>query len=122
VREALVDGGIFAVRVPYREDMTAYGNRSTCPYEMVHLRNFARDNLTDLLNRAGFTIEKIYYDGFSTVRTRPFIAGGRIRARLWREVVQRALGGAHQGIVRINPRIGRLLMTPITITAMTRKR
>jgi predicted TPR repeat methyltransferase len=121
VREALVERGSLVVRVPYREDMTAYGIRSACPYELVHLRNFARDNLTDLLSQAGFAVQKVRYDGFATVRLRPFIARGRIRRRLWREVVQRSLGGEN-GVVRIDPRVGRLFMTPITITAVTRKR
>ena len=54
VRDSLVPRGRLLVRVPYKDDMLQYARLNSCQLQMVHLRNFADDDLTDLLRRAGF--------------------------------------------------------------------
>lgn len=120
VREALVDGGQFVVRVPYKEDLTPYARRNDCPYEFVHLRNFARDNLRDLLERAGFSVKRIGCDGFNTARVRRYISRLLPGRGLFYLAVVRPRGEA--GVARIDPRIGRLMMVPQEITAVAYKR
>jgi SAM-dependent methyltransferase len=118
--EALVPGGRFVVRVPYREDMTKHARLRGCPYEFVHLRNFAKDNLTDVLRRSGFRVETIHYDGFLPSRGRGVLTRTRVGRRAWEQVVERVFGG-EEGIFRVKPYIGRLLMTPVVITAIASK-
>jgi SAM-dependent methyltransferase len=120
VHEALAPNGRFLVRVPYREDITQHSRLRGCPYEFVHLRTFAKDNLTDMLLRAGFRIDAVHYDGFDPSRARAAMTrtrGGRV---LWRQAVARLFGG-EEGVYRMNAYLGRLLMTPIVITVVARK-
>lgn len=120
-REALAPEGRLVVRVPYREDMTQHAHLNGCMYELVHLRNFAKDNLTDLLRRSGFAIDAVRFDGFFAWRARGPLAGTRGGRLIWRGIVAGVLGG-EDGLYRINPVLGRLLMTPMVITAVARKR
>jgi len=120
VRDALVDRGQFVVRVPYREDVTQYARRNDCPYEFVHLRNFARDNLRDLLERAGFSVKRIGCDGFNAGRARRYISRTLLGRGLFYLAVVRPRGD--DGVARIDPRVGRLMMVPQEITAVAYKR
>ena len=65
IREALAPGGRFVVRVPYKDNMLQYARLNGCDYDMVHLRNFAEDNLKHLLTQSGFVVEHLHYDGFN---------------------------------------------------------
>jgi SAM-dependent methyltransferase len=121
VREALVRGGRFVVRVPYREDITKHSRIDGCEYDLVHLRTFAKDNLTDVLRRAGFRVGRIHYDGFEAARARSGITATRLGRRLWHEIVERRFDGG-PGLYDVDPRLGRLLMTPIAITAVASRR
>ena len=67
VREALAPGGRFVVRVPYKDNMLQYARLNGCDYDMVHLRNFAEDNLKHLLTQSGFVVEHLHYDGFNPI-------------------------------------------------------
>jgi SAM-dependent methyltransferase len=120
VRDALVDGGQFVVRVPYKEDLTPYARRKDCPYEFVHLRNFARDNLRDLLERAGLLVKRMGCDGFNAGRARQYISRTLLGRGLFYLAVVRPRGD--DGVARIDPRIGRLMMVPQEITAVAQRR
>ena len=120
VRESLVPGGRFLVRVPYRDDMLQYARLNGCQYEMVHLRNFAEDNLTDLLRRTGFAVERLQYDGFYVGRARPWLGRTRLGRRLLYEFSERIVGGSRQ-LEQFDGRLGRLLMDPLVITAVAHR-
>ncbi|MEA2496332.1 MAG: hypothetical protein QOJ29_4243 [Thermoleophilaceae bacterium] len=121
VRQALVRGGRFVVRVPFKEDITKHSRIAGCEYDLVHLRTFAKDSLKDMLQRAGFRVESIHYDGFEATRARAPIAATRVGRRGWHEIVERRFDGG-PGLYDIDPRLGRLLMTPIAITAVASRR
>jgi len=127
VPQALTDGGTFAVRVPFKDNTLQYARPNGCKYEMVHLRNFAKDNLIDLLTQSGFEVERLHYDGFALWRARPYVARLHNRMshtrpgdRVWSEVTQRLPSGP-DGFLRVRPLVGRALTTPVVITAITRK-
>jgi SAM-dependent methyltransferase len=120
IRESLVPGGRLVVRVPYKDDMLQYARLNGCDYDMVHLRNFAKDNLRHLLRHTGFVVEHLYYDGFAPTRARPWLQRTSVSTRLLNALGERVLGG-QEGLERMSPRIGRLLMEPIVVTAVTRR-
>lgn len=70
VFEALKDGGIAVIRVPYKEDISIYLPENGCKYEFVHLRTFDESNLTQLVQNSGLKLKKIHYDGFSWSKLR----------------------------------------------------
>jgi hypothetical protein len=118
--EALVPGGRLLVKVPYRENISQYRRSQGCPYPMVHLRTFDRTLLRQAVEDAGLRVERITYSGFYAGRWHPLLQ------RL--PVVPARLGqaletwyGPNPGPNRIDPRIGRLLMRPVVITALARK-
>jgi SAM-dependent methyltransferase len=122
MREALAPKGRFVVRVPYRENLVKYAHLVyDCPYDLVHLRSFNNGNLRELLRYAGFVVERLQYDGFGTDRARPWPASTRVGRRLIHEFGHRLLGGQDQ-LEQMNPQLGRLLMEPIVVTAITRRR
>jgi SAM-dependent methyltransferase len=120
VKDALVPGGKLVVRVPHRENLTQYAHRNGCPYDLVHLRSFTRDSLTDVLQRAGFAVQDVQYDAFFPSRVRSQITRSRLTTRLFDVFVARILGG-DRGAVEMNPRLARLLMTPAAVTAIAQK-
>jgi SAM-dependent methyltransferase len=119
VRESLAANGRFVVRVPYKDDMRQYARLNGCDYDMVHLRNFARDNLEHLLTHTGFVVERVYYDGFYSTRPRPWVARTRAGRRVLLALGDRVLGARR--LEQLNPRIGRLVMEPLVVTAVTRR-
>jgi SAM-dependent methyltransferase len=117
---ALVPGGRLLVKVPYRENLSQYRRTDGCPYPMVHLRTFDRALLGQMLTDAGFEVESFAYSGFYTGRWQPPLARfPRVADTLGRLL---ELGyGTNPGPNRINPRVGRVLMRPVVITALARK-
>ena len=67
---ALRPGGRFIVRVPYRENMLQYAKQLGAKYPFVHLRTYNKKLLVDDLERSGFEIEKIHFDGQYLTRLR----------------------------------------------------
>jgi SAM-dependent methyltransferase len=120
VREALVPGGRFVVRVPYKDNMLQYARLAGCEYDMVHLRNFAADNLRHLLTHTGFAVEALHYDGFTIERVRPWVTRTPAGRRLTGALKARGIGGGER-VERLHPRIGRLLMDAYVVTAVARR-
>jgi 2-polyprenyl-3-methyl-5-hydroxy-6-metoxy-1,4-benzoquinol methylase len=120
VRESLVANGTFVVRVPYLDNMLQYARLNGCQYDMVHLRNFASRNLEHLLRHTGFVVERLCYDGFNKWRARPYVARTQLGMWLLEAFSERLLGGEER-LERLNPRVGRVLMDPLVVTAITRR-
>jgi SAM-dependent methyltransferase len=120
VREALVPGGVFAIRVPFKDNMVQYARLDGCKYDMVHLRNFAKDNLVDLLCHFDLSVESLHYDGFAPYRVRSPLVSTSLGRSVTNAVMERLPSGP-DGFLRINPHLGRLLTTPVAITAIARK-
>jgi SAM-dependent methyltransferase len=118
--DALVPGGRFLVKVPYREDISQYRRSGGCPYEMVHLRTFDRPLLLKLLTDSGLKPEAVTFSGFYAGRWQPYLR--RLpRARNWVNTLLRRRYGSGPASNLIDPRLGRLLMQPVVITVLARK-
>jgi SAM-dependent methyltransferase len=111
---ALRDGGTLAVRVPYRENMIGYSNFYGLPVHFTHLRTFEESLLREVVESAGFKVQKIHYDGF--LPSYPWKWTPRIAI----EAIRRHFG-SDDDVTRISPAIGRLFMKPIEITAVAVK-
>lgn len=110
---SLTDGGRVFVRVPYREDLRAYARESGCPYRFVHLRSFTRDNLLDVMHRAGFKARRVRYDGHTGwTRRRLTHAAGPVGSTLLRPLLDDTV--PKRGVSRY---LLGLLLRPITLTA-----
>ena len=120
MRVSLTPGGRLVVRVPYKDRMLQYARLNGCRYDLVHLRNFTESNLKHLLRQSGFEVDRLYYDGFDVTRGRPWVMRTRVGGRLLHEFGTRVLGGGER-LEQLDPRIGRLVMEPIVITAVTHR-
>jgi SAM-dependent methyltransferase len=121
VHRALRPGGRFVVRVPYRDNLVAYAVQTGYPYRFVHLRSLDRRGLRDLLGQAGFDVKRWFFSSFYTGRLRRALSGHPRVERQVRVRLERHFGGRGQ-VTCINPRIGRLLMRPNTLTAVAVRR
>ena len=65
VNRALIDGGLFAVRVPYKEGLLNYSPHCGYKHAFGHLRSFDKYILNIYLKQAGFKIRSFHLDGFS---------------------------------------------------------
>jgi SAM-dependent methyltransferase len=63
---ALRQDGRLVVRVPYRESLLPYSPKQGCLWRFVHLRTFNKDTLRDYLDCAGFSVERLVFDGYVT--------------------------------------------------------
>jgi SAM-dependent methyltransferase len=121
IHRALRPGGRFVVRVPYKENLTMYAQASgLTKYELVHLRNFNRAGLRQLLEDAGFAVGGFRYDGYYAYRKRaPLQRSALIGRALDRALVRRY--GSIEAVAGVDRRLGRLLMRPVEITALATK-
>ncbi len=118
--EALRPGGRLLLKVPYRENISQYRRADGCPYPMVHLRTFDRSLLRQAIEDAGLHAERFSYSGFYLDRWHPAIARlpvvpGLLKSRLKRRY------GDDPGTNRMDPRLARLVIRPVVITALARK-
>ena len=120
VRESLVPGGTFVVRVPYLDNMLQYARLNGCQYDMVHLRNFTRSNLLDLLTQSGFAVDHLRYDGFNRYRARRWIANSEFGMKVLDGIALRLLGGP-DGLERLPSAVARPIMKPLVVTAITHR-
>jgi SAM-dependent methyltransferase len=65
INHALKSGGTAYIRVPYRENLLAYAPQVGCLHPYVHLRSYNLPLLRDAFEGAGFSINRMYLDGFS---------------------------------------------------------
>jgi len=118
--EALVPGGRLLVKVPYRENISQYRRSQGCPYPMVHLRTFDRPLLRQALEDAGLRTERFSYSGFYLDRWHPAIARLPALPGLLKRQLRRRYGD-DPGTNRMSPRLARLAIRPVVITALARK-
>lgn len=59
VFEALKPGGIFFIRIPYKEPLVSYSRLLGAPYPYVHLRSYTLGYLREMSQHSGFTIKRI---------------------------------------------------------------
>lgn len=121
--EALRPGGRLLVKVPYREDLSQYRTHGgTCPYPMVHLRMFDRPLLRKAVEDAGLKVDSFSYGGFYPGRLRPLVAPIAPIRSLFSRVLLRRFSGDGSELDRIDPRLGRALIPPVTISAVAHRR
>ncbi len=119
LRDALAGRGRLVLRVPYKDNMLQYARLNGCDYDMVHLRNFTEGNFRHLLRHTGFVVDQLYYDGFSVWRPRPWATRTRVRPLLHAFADRGA--DSEERLERLDPRIGRLVMEPIVMTAVAHR-
>jgi hypothetical protein len=118
--DALKPGGKLLVKVPYRENLSQYRRSSGCPYPMVHLRTFDRSLLRQTLKDAGLRVEGVRYSGFYSSRWQPPLSRLPRTGALIGGLIDRRYG-KNPGPNRMNPRVARLLMRPVVISAVAVK-
>jgi SAM-dependent methyltransferase len=121
MHRALKRGGRLVLRVPYRENLIQYAHLSgDAKYDLAHLRDFNRENLSRLLRGAGFELGGFQLDGFWPERKRAYISRIEPLAKRFDDLMQRRYGQPEE-ISRMPAWLGRLLMRPSEITAIARK-
>lgn len=113
-RQALRPGGRLVLKVPYREDLTQYRTVNGYPYRFVHLRTFDRALLVEMLENFGFEVQAVAYSGFHFGRWRRAIAAWPFLTRCVGWTLERRFQ-SRSDVQRIDPRLGRLLMRPVTV-------
>lgn len=121
VNRALKPGGTFIVKTPNNEDINAYSKLRGCQYDFVHLRNFNKSSLKSVLIGAGFEIQKFIYDGFYPYRKRNYIKNTDYLNRKFDAYMEKKYPNVHE-VNTIGNRWGCLIMNPIEITSITKKK
>jgi SAM-dependent methyltransferase len=114
---ALRDGGIFAIRVPYRENQLFYSNFHGLPVHFTQLRTFDRTLIIDLVRDAGFKVERVFYDGFRPDYMVPWLN----RYPRWRRRLQDWIVARYGADDASAAPLCRFLMKPIEIGVIARK-
>lgn len=117
-------GGWIVVRVPYRENLLQYSHQHGCKYRFVHLRTYDHQTLIDALEYAGFSVQKVRYDGFFPDRPNAFWTQTNARASLYgriRDRIQQRIGDTIE-FARLPNIIARPLMQPVEIVAIAKKK
>ena len=120
IMNVLRPGGLLVLRVPYREDLSAYLDPS-CPYEFVHLRNFDEHSLRLFFERiAGQEVVTHTLAGYRNgpLRFAPtFDLGARVLRRL-----AAMLEGAGEAGAATARRLRQRMLMPGEINLVVRKR
>lgn len=123
VNRALKLGGIFAVRVPYREGLLNYSPHCGYQHDFGHLRSFNKDILRIYLEQAGFTIKSFHLDGFSAGTPQPYLYNSYRKKVIYNRIA--TFINAHlehpADATLLNPYFAKLLMKPVEIVAVAIK-
>ena len=114
---ALRDGGVLAIRVPYRESQIYYSNFHGLPVHFTHLRTFDRRLLRVIVREFGFRIDRIFYDGYKP----DYMAAWLGHLPRQRDRLRRWLAGRYGVDDAQKAPLRRLLMKPIEIGVIARK-
>lgn len=119
VHRALKNDGVFAVRVPFDENLMGYARQRGCKYRYTHLRTFDRHGLKRLLGHAGFSVSRMHYDGFQAGECRRYTRSAPLRQMLNR--LLRGRSDATARIAALPNGLALLLFRPLEVVAIARK-
>jgi 2-polyprenyl-3-methyl-5-hydroxy-6-metoxy-1,4-benzoquinol methylase len=123
VNQAIKPKGILCLRVPYMKTVVHHSQFLGYPHQFGHLRSFDRKVLIMLLKTAGFSILKVFYNGFSLGMPNLFFRKGKLRKKLY-NYVQRSISlkmADVNDVTSWNPWVARLLMMRNEIVVVARK-
>ena len=120
---ALRSGGCLYVRVPYRENLLSYSPHFGCPYRFVHLRTFDRPLLRQALEEAGFSVERLWFDGYTPGAAKPMWQRGRLRQGVYRRFEDRLRrSGRNSADTTLLPHgLRQIFLRPTVVIAAARK-
>jgi SAM-dependent methyltransferase len=123
VNRALRPGGRLYVRVPFRENLLGYSPHFGCPYRFVHLRTYDRALLRQALEEGGFTVRRLWHDGYIPGISRPIWRRGRLRKKLYKWFARTRLdyGGNPAAATRPPHHLSRIFLQPTVVIAAARK-
>jgi len=114
---ALKDDGRVVIRVPYKEDISVYDKDKGFKYEFCHLRSFDEQSLKQMVKNAGFTVNRLHYDGFSLNRLRPLF-----KNRIFKFIFTKKFYQLKDYQVAKFPNwIGRILTRPVELVLIAQK-
>jgi SAM-dependent methyltransferase len=119
INKMLKKGGLFVVRVPFRENLLQYGRHGGSPYPFTHLRTYNVDLLKHQVEQAGFRPIKLLFDGFQPAYPRSFFKSG-IGAIIFKKLVTDRYPD-YWSVTSISPYLGFVLMKPIEINLVCMK-
>ena len=119
INKMLKKGGLFVVRVPYRENLLQYGRHRGSPYPFTHLRSYNVDLLKHQVEQAGLKPIKILFDGFQPAYPRSFFKFG-IGAMIFKKLVTDRYPD-YWSVTSISPHLGVVLMKPIEVNMVCKK-
>lgn len=120
IYRALVPGGCLVARVPYKENLLQYAHLAGGIYDLVHLRDFNKENLARSLRTAGFELGGVNLGAFHHGRKRRWVTRfGPVDRAVDRMLVRRH--GSLERVHEIRPLAGKALMVPTVITATARR-
>lgn len=119
VNKILKDGGLFLVRVPYKENLLQYGKQNGSPYPFTHLRTYDVDLLKHQVVQAGFRPVKVAFDGFQSGYPRAFFQSG-IGKLIFKKLVFDRYSD-YWSVTTIASWLGNTLMRPVEVNLLCRK-
>lgn len=119
VNYSLKDEGRMLLRVPFQDNMLQYSKLLGSKYKYAHLRNFSKQNLVSLLEQAGFSARKFYYDGFYAYKRRSVFNYGLIKTIF--EYIINTVYKNESDVSSIPNYLGCLLMKPLELVVVADK-
>lgn len=123
VNRSLKVGGMFAVRVPYREGLLNYSPHCGYNHDFGHLRSFNKDILRIYLGQAGFKVKSFHLDGFSAGTPHPYLYDSYRKKVIYNKIA--TFINTHlehpADATLMNPYLARLVMKPVEIVAVAIK-
>jgi len=116
---SLRQNGYFILRVPNEDNMLQYSRLLGCKHRFAHLRNFSKRNLLIMLQQAGFSIERVHYDGFYIYQKRKWASSGWLGEKI-DQIIDKNYPDPND-VSRIPSWLGKILMRPLEIVVVAKK-
>jgi SAM-dependent methyltransferase len=120
---ALKDGGLLAIRVPYREGLLEYSPYRKYPHKYGHLRSFNKDILKIYMEQAGFDIKSFHLDGYSLGSPHVWLYNKTWKKNLYHKLINFIQGRLNHpaDVTLINPFFAKLIMRPAEVVVVAKK-